>query len=412
MRAILFFVCAAMAWAEGNFYLKDGDTVVFYGDSITDQRLYTTFAETYVVTRFPGQKVTFVHSGWGGDRVSGGGGGPIDLRLERDVFAYKPTVMTIMLGMNDGSYQAFSDSIFETYANGYRHILESVKANSPGTRVTVIEPSPFDDVTRPPGFPGGYNGALVRYGQFLKEVATARELGVADLNTPVVNSLKRANDTDSGVAQKIIPDRVHPGGPGHLLMAAALLKAWNAPSLVSAVHIDAAKEGVLRSENATVTGLDAVPTLHWTQIDQALPLPIDMDDPVMALAVRSSDVEQALNSQPLRITGLKLGLYGLKIDGASVGNFTADQLASGINLAMLITPMTKQAAEVHALTLKHNNIHFARWRSIQVPLEKDAFTQKAQAMAALDALEQDVVAQQRAVAQPKPHAFELVRVVQ
>ena len=55
--------------------LKDGDRVVFYGDSITDQRLYTTFAETFAVTRFPKVNVTFVHSGWGGDRVTGGGGG-------------------------------------------------------------------------------------------------------------------------------------------------------------------------------------------------------------------------------------------------------------------------------------------------------------------------------------------------
>src|SRR6476620_6465339 len=78
-----------------DFALKNGDTVVFYGDSITDQRLYTTFAETYVLTRFPELRVRVVHSGWGGDRVSGAGGGPIDLRLRRDVIAYRPTVMTI-----------------------------------------------------------------------------------------------------------------------------------------------------------------------------------------------------------------------------------------------------------------------------------------------------------------------------
>src|SRR3954447_11939642 len=112
----LVLVCPAFAGAEDrekSFSLKDGDRVVFYGDSITDQRLYTTFAETYVVTRFPKLNVQFVHSGWGGDRVNGGGGGPIDLRLERDVFAYKPTVMTIMLGMNDGRYRAFDQAIFD-----------------------------------------------------------------------------------------------------------------------------------------------------------------------------------------------------------------------------------------------------------------------------------------------------------
>src|ERR1043165_3698247 len=93
--------------ANSDFALRDGDRVVFYGDSITDQRLYTTFTETYVVTRFPHMNISFVHSGWGGDRVSGGGGGPVDVRLYRDVLPYNPTVVTIMLGMNDGAYRAY-----------------------------------------------------------------------------------------------------------------------------------------------------------------------------------------------------------------------------------------------------------------------------------------------------------------
>src|SRR5215468_5499364 len=99
-----FLTLIAAAQEKSDFHLKGGERVVFYGDSITDQRLYTTFIETYVVTRFPSLNVRFVHSGWGGDRVSGGGGGPIDVRLQRDVLPYKPTVVTIMLGMNDGSY--------------------------------------------------------------------------------------------------------------------------------------------------------------------------------------------------------------------------------------------------------------------------------------------------------------------
>src|ERR1051325_4836058 len=164
VRSLLLITFVALqAQAEG-FALKDGDRVVFYGDSITDQRLYTTFTETYVVTRFPKLDVSFVHSGWGGDRVTGGGGGQIDLRLRRDVVAYKPTVMTIMLGMNDGSYRSFDEKIFETYSKGYQHIIDSVKESLPGIRITLIQPSPFDDVTQPPRFEGGYNAVLVRSG--------------------------------------------------------------------------------------------------------------------------------------------------------------------------------------------------------------------------------------------------------
>src|SRR5580765_474596 len=138
-----------------TFDLKDGDRVVFYGDSITDQRLYTTFTETYVVTRFPKLDVSFVHSGWGGDKVSGGGGGPIDLRLRRDVIAYRPTVVTIMLGMNDGRSRPFDQAIFQEFASGYEKIVRDLKTALPDVRITAIQPSPFDDVTREPNFEGG-----------------------------------------------------------------------------------------------------------------------------------------------------------------------------------------------------------------------------------------------------------------
>src|SRR6266498_1860597 len=190
VRTSSLLIFLALQTRAEDFALKDGDRVVFYGDSITDQRLYTTFAETYVVTRFPKLNVNFVHSGWGGDRVTGGGGGPIDLRLRRDVVAYKPTVMTIMLGMNDGSYRAFDEKIFDTYATGYQHIIDSVKEALPGSRITVIQPSPFDDVTQPPRFEGGYNAVLLRYSQFVKELAAREKLSVADLNSPVVAALE------------------------------------------------------------------------------------------------------------------------------------------------------------------------------------------------------------------------------
>src|SRR3954451_19606445 len=115
LRFFWLLLLAGAAWAQADFYLKDGDRVVFYGDSITDQRLYTTFTESYVLTRFPTLNVVFTHSGWGGDRVGGGGGGPVDLRLARDVFPYQPTVMTIMLGMNDGGYRALDETLLNTY---------------------------------------------------------------------------------------------------------------------------------------------------------------------------------------------------------------------------------------------------------------------------------------------------------
>jgi hypothetical protein len=84
--AVLLFLPLFLlaAQAQDDFYLKNGD-------SITAQRLYTNFVESYVVTRFPKLNVRFVESGWPGDRVDGGLAGSIDQRLARDVVAYRNT---------------------------------------------------------------------------------------------------------------------------------------------------------------------------------------------------------------------------------------------------------------------------------------------------------------------------------
>src|SRR5467141_659193 len=50
-----------------EFLVHDGDRVVFLGDSITEQRLYTTYIEAYALTRHPNWKLSFRNVGWGGD---------------------------------------------------------------------------------------------------------------------------------------------------------------------------------------------------------------------------------------------------------------------------------------------------------------------------------------------------------
>jgi lysophospholipase L1-like esterase len=407
LLVLVALALASLALAQGKFLLKDGDRVVFYGDSITDQRLYTTFVETYAVTRFPRLKVWFVHSGVGGDRVTGGWAGPIDVRLPRDVIAYKPTVMTIMLGMNDGSYQGWDDAVFKTYSTGYQHIIDTMKHALPGIRITVIQPSPYDDVTRPPNIDDGYNAVLVRYGQFVKELGDREQLLVADLNAPVVSMLEKARAEDGELAKKIIEDRIHPGPGGHLVMAEALLKAWNAPDTVASVEIDAAAGRVARADNAKVQDLKVGSSLTWSETDGALPMPLDLDDKVVALSIRSSDFIAALDQEPLKVTGLSAANYTLTIDGEKVGDFAKAQLEEGVNLATLPTPMAKQASKVHDLTLKHNDIHFARWRDVQITLQDYKFAGEKAAVDSLDRLEEQIVQQQRATAQPKVRHFEL-----
>jgi lysophospholipase L1-like esterase len=412
-RTFFLIVFSCALFGQTDFYLKNGDTVVFYGDSITDQRLYTAFTEAYVLTRFPQLRVKFIHSGWGGDRVTGGGGGPVDVRLQRDVIAYKPTVMTIMLGMNDGRYKPFDADVLNTFTAGYENIVKTVRAALPNLRITAIQPSPYDDVTRAPLFEPGYNSVLIRYGHFLQELSKKDNLSVADLNTGVVDALRKANEADPQLAQKIIPDRVHPGAAGHLLMAEGLLKAWGAPAVVTSVEIDGEGGTAKPAIGTQVSALEsAAGHVYWTQTDAALPMPIDWTDATVNLAIKSSDFVNALDQETLRVMGLHAGSYTLAIDGATIGTFSAGQLGDGVNLATLSTPMLKQAADVMQLTVLHNNIHFSRWRTVQFPTQKYSFTKTGAAADALDALEDEIVAAQRSAAQPKPHRYELTQVKQ
>jgi lysophospholipase L1-like esterase len=414
----LGFVFSAHA-QQHDFYLHDGDRVLFYGDSITDQRNYTMMIETYVVTRYPGLKVKFTNSGWGGDRVTGGGGGDIELRLNRDVIPYHPNVITIMLGMNDGGYKAATEASDKAYFDGYRHIWETINKDLPQSRITAIEPSPYDDVTRLPAFPvsGGiaYNDVMVAYGKWVSNFANENHLTLADANTDFVHMLQRANATDPSVAKDILADHIHPSFGGALMIGEAVLKAWNARPVVAsvAVHVDGSRVKLDHTEHTAVQALAEVNGgVRWQQTDDALPLPFVQwqemwgAGPTVGLVIKSSDITDALNQEPVRVSGLRSGVYSLRIDGSSIGTFTSDQLAAGINLALLKTPMTDQAMAVYQLTVQHGDLHYDRWRHVQVPFGNTPAG--IDAMAKLDALEDAVVEQQRAASVPKQHTFEVV----
>ena len=302
----LLAASAAVLAAQQPFYLHDKDTLLFYGDSITEQRLYTTFVETFVLTRYPQLNVRFVNSAWGGENAPGGNGGSADVRLTRDVLPYKPTVMTVMLGMNDGGYIAFDEERFKRYTAGMEHILQVVKDAFPNVRVTLLEPSPYDDVTVEPQFPGGYNGVLVRYGQYVRELARRNQMLVADLNGPVVEMLKKANALDPAGAKALIPGRIHPSSGGHLVMAEALLKAWGASPIVSAVEIDAASKQVAKAENTTVTGLTVGEAISWSQKDAALPMLVSLRDRSLPIGPRRGAATSVGQVEGLLRRGLAL----------------------------------------------------------------------------------------------------------
>jgi hypothetical protein len=323
-----------------------------------------------------------------------------------------------MLGMNDGHYKTATEASDKAFFDGYRHIRDVLKQDDPQARITAIEPSPYDDVTRPSAFPviGGapYNQSMIGYGKWISTFATENNWTLADANTDFVHMLEHASQTDPAMAKEILPDHIHPSFGGSLMIAEAVLKSWNARPVVASVSIHAtgSQPKISHLENARVTELSNAGALRWTEIDDSLPLPFvqwkDMwgAGPTVGLVIGSSDLVTALNEEPLTVTGLKDGVYSLRIDGQSVGTFTNDQLAKGVNLALLKTPMTDQAMSVYTLVTQHGDLHYDRWRHVEVPFGTMSDTPAA--ISALDTLESEVVAKEQQAAVPMAHHFELV----
>ena len=359
---------AWIAPGQQGFYLGDHDRVLYYGDAKPDDRLYAGFIETYVLTRFPGWSISFAHSGSEGD-------------LKADVFSRQPTVI-VMTQVAD------------------RKTHQSIRSALPGTRITEVQTG---------SSPGkGRDAARV---EAAGRVAGADDDTLTvDLIAPVMNVVRKAND--AGFTAKVLHNGAPAGQAGHLLMALALLHAWHAPATVTAVEIDAVGKNVRRSENTTVRDLESERVVAWTEDDEALPMPFDFTEPTIYLAALCSNFMGTLNRQSLSVTGLSAWRYKLSIDGEQIGLFTRAQMAEGLNLAAMPTPMWKQAMAVGELSGKRREVQMARWELFQRPVEGRKSAEWKSALEALDAAEEDLVNRQREKLQARTHDYELLPVEQ
>ena len=175
--------------AEKEFFFKDKDAVVFLGDSITEQKLYTTYVEGYTLTRFPDKTFTFRNVGWGGDTAWLRKRFPTDEKalfaasnavldemvakavgagLARDVLPLKPTAVTVDFSMNDHAYQAFREDIFRAHVRSQKEIVNVLTKS--GARVALMTTQPIED-KRPDPDKCVKNQSLRKFSDGIKEVA-------------------------------------------------------------------------------------------------------------------------------------------------------------------------------------------------------------------------------------------------
>ncbi|WP_116789232.1 SGNH/GDSL hydrolase family protein [Flavobacterium psychrotrophum] len=349
-------LCALCGSAQTAEPFKAGDKVAFLGDSITEAGFYEYYIWLYYMTHFPDMRVELMNVGIGGDTAE-----KMNARFEGDVLRLNPNKVVLTFGMNDSGYfEFYKDDAKETakqrIANSlknFKEMQQKFKANPQITPI-IMTGSPFDHSAKLES--NNFDGKKEAMEEIVAfQLATAKEnkWQSVDLYHPMLELTEREQKKDPSYTITG-SDRIHPGKPGHLVMAATFLKDQGlAGQPVADVAIDAAKKKVTKSVNATTNIVSTSKTGIKLEYEaKSLPFPIDSistmwgNDHKQSEALAVYPFLKEFDSETLKVQNLKKGKYELKIDGGKIATFTAEQLATGINMAVLPTPQYKKARDI------------------------------------------------------------------
>jgi len=341
--------------------LQDGDTLVFLGDSITHQCLYTQYVEDYFYTRYPDRRILFHNAGVSGDKAADA----LD-RFAEDVAPFRPKYITVLLGMNDGSYRHFDHQVFTTYETGMTELAGRMDALGAvpvfmgptmyDARVASVNPPRWlkdqEQVVQATRY---YNAVLAFYGSWMRDAALERGAGYVDLLGPLNYHTTQQRLEDP--AFTLIADAVHPGPDGHAVMAFEFLEQMNADRSVGGITASRKGSGnwrVASPEGAVRDVFGEGDLLRFTYTAEALPWVLP-PDAKLGYAITKSG--HKMSNERLTVRGLQPGKYSLKIDGVEVGQYTHAQLGSKVELqGNEKTPQYKQALSVAILNKERNDL--------------------------------------------------------
>ena len=359
---LLFLLLPLCAAAQKVAPFKGGDRVAFVGNSITDGGHYHSYIWLYYMTRFPEARMRMFNCGIGGDTSL-----EILRRIDHDVFAKRPTVLTLTFGMNDSGYfeyngdnpGAFADSKVAESRRNFLEIEKKLKEHT-SVRKVMIGTSPYDQTSRfNDNIFKGKNDAMRRIIAFQDSAARANGWEFVDFNSPMcaINSRFQAADSTFTLCGS---DRVHPDNDGHMMMAYIFLKAQGmAGKPVATVCIDAATQSVVEATNCRLSCIERTDKgVQFDYLAAALPYPLDtiargdmvFDRPQSRIKTLVPDFMKEFDSETLRVLNLKKGSYRLTIDDVVIDTIQNYRLAAGVNLAEYVcTPQYRQALTVMML---------------------------------------------------------------
>ena len=235
------FLAPAQPAAPPRAEVRDGDRVVWLGNTLVEREQRFGYWEAALYAANPGKKFTVRNLGWSGDTVFGDARAGFDSpakgfeRMVGLTLELKPTTVWVAFGANE----AFEgEAGLPRFEQGLGKLLDAIKqANA---RVALFTPAPvqacpghLDASTR-----DARNKDLALYAEAVKRTAAARGLAVVDLFTALQPGFAGGPITENGI---------HPTEVGFRETAASgFVAAFGTPSqTLDWARLDAVRRAVV-----------------------------------------------------------------------------------------------------------------------------------------------------------------------
>jgi lysophospholipase L1-like esterase len=186
--------------------------IVCFGDSVTFgwnmkyEYSYPSQLEKLFVKEFSQIKV--INSGIGGNTIA-----DANKRLDKDVSSFKPDVVTINFGLNDGMISGSVTNIdIKDFENYYNDLIK--KLNSSDLKIIILGINPVTE-----SFPEKENENYRKKQREVYEIYNEKILEIAKNNNLEYINLWEAFNKESDTQEYIQTDGIHPNKKGSSLIA-------------------------------------------------------------------------------------------------------------------------------------------------------------------------------------------------
>lgn len=235
--------CCLAAVGDDTPEIQPADRILLLGDSNTYAGGYAVQLETWLTIHQPLADWTIVNHGLPSETASGESEPAhpfprpcVHERLDRALEKFRPTVVMIAYGMNDGIYYPPSPERLVAYQQGITRAIE--KCQKAGARVFVLTPPMFDALPlkaagklKPAGekeyaWFSPYANYDETLGQFADWIMTQGPQcqGVIDVRTPILKHVDQMRRTNPSFT--MAGDGIHFDAVGHRIVATEIWKTW------------------------------------------------------------------------------------------------------------------------------------------------------------------------------------------